>query len=55
MAGVRDISVPILSAGGHAIAVLTCPFIHRLDEEADQTIANALSILQDVAERLSLS
>ena len=30
--GVEDISVPVLTFGGHAIAVLTCPYIQRLDK-----------------------
>ncbi|WP_152044710.1 IclR family transcriptional regulator [Aureimonas psammosilenae] len=52
--GIEDISVPILSPDGHALAVLTCPFVHRLDAPGPK-IADALSLLKDVAARLSLS
>lgn len=55
IAGVRDISVPVLSPEGYALAVLTCPFIQRLDEGAKLGIDAALALLRSVAERLSLS
>jgi DNA-binding IclR family transcriptional regulator len=55
IAGISDISVPVLSPEGHALAVLTCPFIRRLDEGAKVGIDAALGLLRVVAERLSLS
>lgn len=53
--GVDDISVPILSPEGHAIAVLTCPFIQRLDGKAQPATNEVLALLREVAEKLSLS
>lgn len=55
IAGISDISVPVLSPEGHALAVLTCPFIRRLDEGAKVGVDAALGLLRVVAERLSLS
>ncbi|MEP9397019.1 IclR family transcriptional regulator [Mesorhizobium sp. KR2-14] len=52
--GVDDISVPILSPEGYAIAVLTCPYIQRLDN-AQADITQTLALLKDVATKLSLS
>lgn len=52
--GVEDISVPILSPDGYAIAVLTCPYIQRLDD-AQADITQTLALLKDVAAKLSLS
>ena len=52
--GVDDITVPILSPEGHAIAVLTCPYIQRLDD-AHTDITRTLVLLKDIADRLSLS
>jgi DNA-binding IclR family transcriptional regulator len=52
--GVDDISVPILSPEGYAIAVLTCPYIQRLDN-AQADITQTLALLKDVAAKLSLS
>lgn len=54
MRAIDDISVPILSPDGYAIAVLTCPYIQRLDDrqtDIDQTLV----LLKDVATKLSLS
>lgn len=54
MRAIDDISVPILSPDGFAIAVLTCPYIQRLDDkQAD--IDQTLILLKDVAAKLSLS
>ncbi len=53
--GVDDISVPILSPEGHAIAVLTCPYIQRLDGKAQPEIDEVLALLKGVARDLSLS
>ncbi len=52
--GVNDISVPILSPEGYAIAVLTCPYIQRLDN-GQANITQTLGLLKDVAAKLSLS
>ena len=53
--GVDDISVPILSPEGFSIAVLTCPFIQRLDTDVMPDEAETLALLRGVAEQLSLS
>ncbi|ODT06901.1 MAG: IclR family transcriptional regulator [Mesorhizobium sp. SCN 65-20] len=54
MRAIDDISVPILSPDGFAIAVLTCPYIQRIDDkQAD--IDQTLILLKDVAAKLSLS
>jgi DNA-binding IclR family transcriptional regulator len=54
LAGVEDISVPVLSPDGFAIAALTCPFIQRLDQ-ATPSAAEALVALRALGKRLSLS
>ena len=51
--GIDDISVPILGPDGHAVAVLTCPFIERL-EGSPSARADVLDLLRGVAGRLSL-
>lgn len=54
MRAIEDISVPILSPDGFAIAVLTCPYIQRLDDR-QVDIGQTLTLLKDVAAKLSLS
>ena len=51
--GVNDISVPILTVEGHALAVLTCPHIRRTGS-AQPDVERSLVLLQRVAEALSL-
>ena len=51
--GVEDISVPVLTFGGHAVAVLTCPYIQRLDN-ASASVDQTLTALTEVAARLSI-
>ena len=53
--GADDLSVPVPSPEGHAIAVLTCPFIQRLDGKSQPGTAEVLTLLRDIAEKLSLS
>jgi DNA-binding IclR family transcriptional regulator len=50
--GVEDITVPVLAFGGRAVAVLTCPYIERLDGVAAD-IDQALAALREVAAKLS--
>jgi DNA-binding IclR family transcriptional regulator len=52
--GISDISVPILSPDGFAVAVITCPYVERLDR-VEPDIAAALLLLKDMAAELSLS
>ncbi|MGF7008227.1 IclR family transcriptional regulator [Aminobacter sp. BE322] len=54
MHAIEDISVPILSPDGFAIAVLTCPYIQRIDDK-QANIDQTLDLLRDVAAKLSLS
>ena len=51
--GVEDISVPVLTFGGHAVAVLTCPYIQRLDN-ASAGVDQTLTALTEVAAKLSI-
>jgi len=53
--GVDDISVPILSPEGHAIAVVTCPYISRLDGRVQPGPQDVLALLLDLGGKLSLS
>lgn len=53
--GVDDISVPILAPEGHAIAVVTCPYIARLDGQASPSAEETLALLVELGRRLSLS
>jgi DNA-binding IclR family transcriptional regulator len=53
LAGVRDISVPVPGPAGDAIAVLTCPYLQRVDTttaDEDTTLAE----LRGVAERIAI-
>jgi DNA-binding IclR family transcriptional regulator len=53
LVGVRDISVPIMGPAGDAIAVVTCPYLQRVDREtADE--AATLSQLQNLASSISV-
>jgi DNA-binding IclR family transcriptional regulator len=51
--GVDDISVPVLTFGGHAVAVLTCAYIQRLDNTS-AGIEQTLAALKEVAAKLSI-
>lgn len=53
LVGVRDISVPVLGSSGDAVAVLTCPYLQRLDNENAATVDAALARLQEAAAKLS--
>lgn len=55
LVGVTDISVPLLGPGGDAVAVLTCAYIEHPDELGQDSRAEALAALADVARQLSLS
>lgn len=55
LVGVRDISVPVPGPTGEALAVLTCPYLQRIDREPPIPIEAALERLRDVAETLSIS
>lgn len=50
--GIDDISVPILSPDGNALAVLTCPYIQRLDD-SQAGAAQTLDLLKAIGTTLS--
>jgi len=53
--GVTDISFPILGPQGEAMAVLTCPFIRRIDRHVGASVDEARQHLQVAAQQLSLA
>jgi DNA-binding IclR family transcriptional regulator len=53
--GVTDISLPILGPRGDAIAVLTCPFIRRIDRHVGPSADRARELLRAAAAELSLT
>jgi DNA-binding IclR family transcriptional regulator len=52
--GVTDVSMPILGPDGHAMAVLTCPYIRRIDRHVGPDLAATRMLLRRAAEQLSL-
>ncbi|CAG9181197.1 Transcriptional regulator KdgR [Cupriavidus laharis] len=52
--GVVDISCPILDPHGHAMAVLTSPYIRRIDRHAGPSLDEARERLIEAARSLSL-
>ena len=53
--GVTDISLPILGPHGDAMAVLTCPFIRRIDRHVGASVDEARELLRAAATQLSLA
>ena len=53
--GVTDISTPILGPGGDALAVLTCPFIRRIDRHVGADLDTTRELLGQAARGLSLA
>ncbi len=53
LAGVRDISVPVIGPAGDAIAVVTCPFLQRVDRETPNE-AGTLAELHRLAAGISV-
>ncbi|MBR8403889.1 IclR family transcriptional regulator [Burkholderia cenocepacia] len=51
--GVTDLSVPILGSPSHAIAVLTCPYMRRIDSHMAPTVYAALERLCNTGQLLS--
>lgn len=52
--GVTDLSLPVLGPDGSALAVLTCPFIRRIDRHPGPGQADTYARLVSVAAALSL-
>jgi DNA-binding IclR family transcriptional regulator len=46
--------MPILGPDGHAMAVLTCPYIRRIDRHVGPDLAATRALLRRAAEQLSL-
>lgn len=53
--GVVDISLPILGSSGQALAVLTCPFIRRIDRHVGPDVETTRALLRQAAEGMSLA
>ena len=53
--GVSDISMPITGPDGHALAVLTCPFIRRIDGQGGPGIDGARALLKKATRSLSIN
>jgi DNA-binding IclR family transcriptional regulator len=53
--GVIDISMPVLGPNGGALAVLTCPFIRRIDRHVGASVDAARDLLREAAGGLSLA
>ena len=53
--GVTDISLPVLGTQGEAIAVLTCPFIRRIDRHVGVGVDEARELLKEAAAGLTLA
>ncbi|RQR45165.1 IclR family transcriptional regulator [Burkholderia sp. Bp8994] len=52
--GVTDLSAPILGPAGHAIAVLTCPYMRRIDAHMAPSVEVVVARLRDTAGQLSM-
>ncbi|WP_185646394.1 IclR family transcriptional regulator [Burkholderia sp. Bp9143] len=52
--GVTDLSAPILGPAGHAIAVLTCPYMRRIDAHMAPSVEVVVTGLRDTAGQLSM-
>lgn len=53
--GVTDISMPIMGPDGHALAVLTCPFIRRIDRHKGPGLDATRALLQRTVAGLSIA
>lgn len=55
--GVEDISVPIMAMSRGAVAVITCPYLQRLEGDGGSgtDIEATLSLLRDLATKLSIA
>jgi DNA-binding IclR family transcriptional regulator len=53
--GITDVSMPILGPHGHALAVLTCPFIRRIDRHVGADLDATRKLLAEAVNELSLA
>jgi DNA-binding IclR family transcriptional regulator len=51
--GVTNLSFPIFDAAGHAAAVLTCPYVERLDDLQVPDMSEATKIFHQLAQELT--
>lgn len=58
LVGITDISVPVIASDGNAFAVLTCPYIARVDPDHNGNIRKTMDetrlLLQELAQALSI-
>ncbi len=52
-AGVFNLSAPVLGPDGKAIAALTVPYIHLVNDASAPDISRTVKLIQDTAEKLS--
>ena len=52
--GVHDLSMPIVGPDGHALAVLTCPYIRRIDGHGGPEVEVTLALLTKATQGLSI-
>lgn len=52
--GVVDMSMPVVGPGDHALAVLTCPFIRRIDRHVGADLDATRELLSGAVGRLSI-
>jgi DNA-binding IclR family transcriptional regulator len=52
--GVTDLTFPIQGPSGQAIAVLTCPYLKRIDEYVAPTLEAATALLRETVQALSM-
>jgi DNA-binding IclR family transcriptional regulator len=52
--GVTDLTFPLLGPSGQAIAVMTCPYLKRIDEYVAPTLEAATALLRETVEALSM-
>ncbi len=52
--GVTDLSAPILGPSGHAIAVLTCPYMRRIDAHMAPSVDTVVERVRETAAHLSM-
>lgn len=52
--GVTDLSMPILGPHGDALAVLTCPYVRRIDRHVGPDVDAARELLRQAASGLSI-
>lgn len=53
--GVTDLAFPVLGPSGQAIAVLTCPYVQRIDATGGPSLDEVTELLRSMAGGLSMS